>query len=92
MSDPRIAFYFDVGSPYAYLAAERVLQTLPFAAEPRRAERSAGMFALYFAASIVAGFFPLFLSVVYRSLPLTFAVLGGAVAVTVAIVPAAGVV
>jgi 2-hydroxychromene-2-carboxylate isomerase len=30
---PRGAFYFDFASPDAYLAAERVLQTLPFAAE-----------------------------------------------------------
>jgi 2-hydroxychromene-2-carboxylate isomerase len=30
---PRAAFYFDFSSPDAYLAAERVLQTLPFAAE-----------------------------------------------------------
>lgn len=29
----RAAFYFDFASPEAYLAAERVLQTLPFAAE-----------------------------------------------------------
>ena len=37
----RAAFYFDFASPEAYLAAERVLQTLPFAAEwiPIRAPR-----------------------------------------------------
>jgi 2-hydroxychromene-2-carboxylate isomerase len=36
------AFYFDFASPEAYLAAERVLQTLPFAAEwiPIRAPRA----------------------------------------------------
>jgi 2-hydroxychromene-2-carboxylate isomerase len=38
----RAAFYFDFASPEAYLAAERVLQTLPFAAEwiPIRAPRA----------------------------------------------------
>jgi 2-hydroxychromene-2-carboxylate isomerase len=30
---PPAAFYFDLGSPEAWLAAERVLETLPFAAE-----------------------------------------------------------
>jgi 2-hydroxychromene-2-carboxylate isomerase len=36
------AFYFDFASPEAYLAAERVIQTLPFAAEwiPIRAPRA----------------------------------------------------
>jgi 2-hydroxychromene-2-carboxylate isomerase len=39
---PRAAFYFDFASPEAYLAAERVMQTLPFAAEwiPIRAPRA----------------------------------------------------
>jgi 2-hydroxychromene-2-carboxylate isomerase len=38
----RPSFYFDFGSPEAYLAAERVIQTLPFAAEwiPIRAPRA----------------------------------------------------
>jgi 2-hydroxychromene-2-carboxylate isomerase len=38
----RAAFYFDFASPEAYLAAERVLQTLPFAAEwiPIRSPRA----------------------------------------------------
>jgi len=38
----RGAFYFDFASPDAYLAAERVIQTLPFAAEwvPIRAPRA----------------------------------------------------
>jgi 2-hydroxychromene-2-carboxylate isomerase len=38
----RAAFYFDFASPEAYLAAERVIQTLPFAAEwtPIRAPRA----------------------------------------------------
>ena len=30
---PRAAFYFDLGSPEAYLVAERVLQTMPVATE-----------------------------------------------------------
>jgi 2-hydroxychromene-2-carboxylate isomerase len=33
MPDPDAAFYFDLASPLAYLAAERVLQTLPIRAE-----------------------------------------------------------
>jgi 2-hydroxychromene-2-carboxylate isomerase len=33
MSTPDAAFYFDLASPLAYLAAERVLQALPLAAE-----------------------------------------------------------
>jgi 2-hydroxychromene-2-carboxylate isomerase len=33
MSAPDAAFYFDLASPLAYFAAERVIQTLPFAAE-----------------------------------------------------------
>src|SRR5271163_4379654 len=33
MSDPNAAFYFDLASPIAYLAAERVLQVLPIRAE-----------------------------------------------------------
>lgn len=38
----RAAFYFDFASPEAYLAAERVIQTLPFVAEwvPIRAPRA----------------------------------------------------
>jgi 2-hydroxychromene-2-carboxylate isomerase len=38
----RAAFYFDFAAPEAYLAAERVIQTLPFAAEwiPIRAPRA----------------------------------------------------
>jgi 2-hydroxychromene-2-carboxylate isomerase len=40
--EERAAFYFDFSSPDAYLAAERVIQTLPFAAEwiPIRAPRA----------------------------------------------------
>lgn len=33
MSTPDAAFYFDLASPLAYLAAERVLQTMPVACE-----------------------------------------------------------
>ncbi len=32
-AEPRAAFYFDLGSPLAYLAAERILHTLPEPAE-----------------------------------------------------------
>jgi 2-hydroxychromene-2-carboxylate isomerase len=41
-SPQRAAFYFDFASPEAYLAAERVIQTLPFPAEwiPIRAPRA----------------------------------------------------
>jgi len=40
--EERAAFYFDFGSPEAYLSAERVLQTLPYPAEwiPVRAPRA----------------------------------------------------
>jgi 2-hydroxychromene-2-carboxylate isomerase len=43
---PRAAFYFDFTSPEAYLAAERVLQVVPFPAEwiPVRAPRDWGAF------------------------------------------------
>ncbi|HEU4976260.1 MAG TPA: DsbA family protein [Baekduia sp.] len=42
----RAAFYFDFSSPDAYLAAERVLQTLPYAAEwiPIRSPREWAVF------------------------------------------------
>lgn len=33
VSDPRASFYFDLSSPEAYLAAERILQVLPAPAE-----------------------------------------------------------
>src|SRR5580693_3077584 len=33
MSEPDTAFYFDLASPLAYLAAERVLHTMPVACE-----------------------------------------------------------
>jgi 2-hydroxychromene-2-carboxylate isomerase len=33
MPAPDVAFYFDLGSPLAYFAAERVLQTMPVACE-----------------------------------------------------------
>lgn len=33
MSTPDAAFYFDLGSPLAYLAAERILHTMPIACE-----------------------------------------------------------
>jgi hypothetical protein len=92
------SYFFDrvwhavIHALFAGLLAHLLLQlmvmvkpTLPFAAEPRKAERSAGMFGLFFVGSIVAGFAPVFLSFVYRSLPLTFGALGLVLAVTAAI-------
>ena len=77
---------------FAGLLAHLLLQlmvmvkpTLPFAAEPRKAERSAAMFGVFFAGSLVAGFFPVFLGFVYRSVPRTFGVLAFVLAVTAAI-------
>jgi hypothetical protein len=77
---------------FAGLLAHLLLQltvivkpSLPFAAEPRKAERSAAMFGIFFAGAIVAGVFPLILSLVYRNLPLTFGVLAFTLIVTAAI-------
>ena len=33
MSEPDAAFYFDLASPFAYLAAERIMHTMPVATE-----------------------------------------------------------
>ena len=65
------SYFFDriwhavVHALFAGLLAHLLLQlmvmvkpTLPFAAEPRKAERSAGMFGLFFVGSIAAGFSP----------------------------------
>ena len=77
---------------FAGLLAHLVLQlavmvkpALPFAAEPRKAERSASMFGIFIAGGVVAGFFPLVLHIVYQNLPLTFGVLAFILAVTAAI-------
>ena len=53
----RAAFYFDFSSPDAYLAAERVLQTLPYAAEwiPIRAPRDWAAFRCAEEESIARG-------------------------------------
>lgn len=66
-------------------AAVMVKPALPFAAEPRKGERSATMFGIFFAGAIVAGMFPWILRLVYRDLALTFAALGFFIAVTAAL-------
>jgi hypothetical protein len=77
---------------FAGLLAHLLLQltviakpALPFAAEPRKAERSAAMFGVFFAGSIAAAAFPFLLSVVYRNVALTFGVLVFILAATAAI-------
>jgi hypothetical protein len=86
------AWHAVVHATFAGLLAHFLLQliviakpALPFAAEPRKAERSAALFVILFAGSIAAAAFPLFLHLVYRSLPLTVEVLIGFVAVTAAV-------
>jgi hypothetical protein len=92
------SFFFDrvwhaiVHALFAGLLAHMLLQlavmvkpALPFAAEPRKAERSSAMFIVFIAGGIAAGVFPFLLSIVYRSVPLTFGVLVFVMAVTVAI-------
>jgi hypothetical protein len=77
---------------FAGLLAHLVLQlmvmvkpALPFAAEPRKAERSAAMFVVGVGGVFVGMVFPWILREVYRSLPLTFAVLGFMLALTAVI-------
>jgi hypothetical protein len=77
---------------FAGLLAHLVLQlavmvkpALPFAAEPRKAERSAAMFGIFFAGAIAAGIFPFVLSLVYRNLSLTVGLLVFILAVTAAL-------
>jgi hypothetical protein len=65
--------------------AVMVKPALPFAAEPRKAERSSKMLGIFFAGAIVAGFCPLILRLVYRDLSLTFGALAFVIAVTAAI-------
>jgi hypothetical protein len=92
------SYFFDrvwhavVHALFAGLLAHVLLQltvivkpALPFAAEPRKAERSAAMFLVFLAGGIGAGVFPFLLSVIYRSLPLTFGVLAFVLAITAAI-------
>jgi hypothetical protein len=92
------SYFFDrvwhaaVHALFAGLLAHLLLQltvivkpALPFAAEPRKAERSAAMFGIFFAGAIVAGVCPFLLRLVYRDLALTFGVLAFIVAVTAAV-------
>jgi hypothetical protein len=62
-----------------------VKPALPFAAEPRRAERSAGLLVTLFIGAIVAGIVPLLLPPIYARPPLTIAVLLLLLAITAAI-------
>jgi len=77
---------------FAGLLAHLLLQvmvmvkpTLPFAAEPRKAERSSALFGVLFVGMIVASLFPVLLRLIYASVTLTLGVLGFMVAVTAAI-------
>ena len=89
------SFFFDrtwhaaIHALFAGLLAHLVLQlmvmvkpALPFAAEPRKAERSSAMFGVGVAGVIAGMAFPCFLRLVYRSLPLTFGVLAFMLALT----------
>jgi archaellum biogenesis protein FlaJ (TadC family) len=92
------SYFFDrvwhavVHALFAGLLAHVLLQltvivkpALPFAAEPRKAERSSAMFLVFLAGGMGAAVFPFLLSVIYRSLPLTFGVLAFVLAITAAI-------
>jgi hypothetical protein len=86
------AWHAVVHALFAGLLAHLLLQlvviakpALPFAAEPRKAERSAAILGIFIVGSITAAVFPVFLHFVYRSLPLTFGVLVAFVAVTAAV-------
>ena len=50
--------------------------SLPFASEPRKAERTTGLYAVFFFGSIVAAILPIFLPLVYERPPLLAAVVG----------------
>src|SRR6185436_17207541 len=47
--------------------------SLPFAAEPHKAQRSASTFALFIVGGVVAGVFPSLLAIIYRSAVITVA-------------------
>jgi hypothetical protein len=77
---------------FAGLLAHLLLQltvivkpALPFAAEPRKGERSAAMFWVIFLGSIAAGVVPFLLPLVYRDALVTAVALAFMVAVTVAV-------
>lgn len=92
------SYYFDavwhavVHAAFAGLLAHALLQlavivkpSLPFAAEPRKAEGSFTMFWVILLGSIAAGVFPFLLPIVYRSLALTILALGFLLAITAGI-------
>jgi hypothetical protein len=62
-----------------------VKPSLPFAAEPRRAERSAGLIVTFFAGALVAAIVPFLLPPIYARPPFTVAAFLLLVAATVAI-------
>lgn len=58
---------------------------LPFASEPRKGERSSGVYAVFFFGSIVAAIIPIFLPLVYAQPPLTAVVVVLMLSVTAAL-------
>jgi len=81
-----------VHAVFAGLLAHLLLQltvivkpALPFAAEPRKGERSAAMFWLILVGSMAAGTFPYVLPVVYRSALATALALGLMIATTIGV-------
>jgi hypothetical protein len=92
------SYFFDrvwhaaVHALFAGLLAHLLLQlavivkpALPFAAEPRKGERSAAMFWVILLGSLVAGIFPYLLPLIYRDAIVTVVALGFMVAVTLGI-------
>jgi len=59
--------------------------SLPFAAEPHKAQRSAATFALFLVGGVVAGVFPFLLSIVYRRLATTIGTVVFLLLITVAV-------
>ena len=92
------SYYFDrvwhalVHALFAGMLAHILLQltvivkpALPFATEPRKAERSSMLFGVILVASVIAGIFPFALTVVYRNGAVTAAALLLMLAMTAAI-------
>ena len=59
--------------------------SLPFAAEPRKVERSARLYGVLFFGSMIAAVIPTFLPFVYVSAGLTAVVVAGMIAITIAL-------
>jgi len=59
--------------------------SLPFAAEPRKVERSARLYGVLFFGSMIAALIPMFLPFVYASASLTAMVVALMVAITAAL-------